>query len=206
LEEQAIKPQTLKLGVVAGMGLLIAAFFVERHYVDAQPANSQPTPAAQFSPEHKTVSDAVRHFLSVRTEPEQPIAFVHKVHVETVELECTDCHLSVARGPQASIPDIRTCWSCHSTTLVDHPEIKKMKEYHDKGQDIPWRRVWGWVEEAHVRFNHAPHIRAEVECATCHGDVSQMTVATRPFEHTMGFCVSCHEQKQASIDCTTCHY
>ena len=58
-------------------------------------------------------------------------------------------------------------------TLAEHPEIRKMKDYYDKGQDIPWQRVWGWVEESHVRFNHAPHIREGIDCTTCHGDVSR---------------------------------
>lgn len=159
-----------------------------------------------FSGSHSSVSEAVLHFFSIRPEASQPIAFVHKVHIESAELTCTDCHFTVERGPRATIPDIRTCWGCHENTLTDHPEIKKIKEYHDKGQDIPWQRVFGWNDEAHVRFNHAPHIRANVECTTCHGDVAQMTVAARTVEHTMGFCVDCHKEKQASLDCQTCHY
>ena len=81
-----------------------------------------------------------------------------------------------------------------------------MKDYYDKGQDIPWQRVWGWVEESHVRFNHAPHIREGIDCTKCHGDVSEMTVATRVIDHTMEFCVSCHRERNAPDDCVTCHY
>ena len=55
-------------------------------------------------------------------------------------------------------------------------------------------------------INHAPHIRAGVECSTCHGDVASMTVAERVVDHTMGFCIDCHKSKQASIDCLACHY
>jgi hypothetical protein len=161
---------------------------------------------AIYSPAHSSVAEAARHFFGIRPEPVQPIAFVHSVHVEQAELTCTDCHPGVTQGPRASIPDIRTCWTCHESTLTDHAEIKKVRAYRDKGQDIPWQRVWGWTEEAHVRFNHAPHIRAQVECTTCHGDVARMRVATRALEHTMEFCVSCHKQRSASIDCVTCHY
>ena len=56
-----------------------------------------------------------------------------------------------------------------------------------------------------MRFNHAPHIRAKVECATCHGDVAKQTVAERIVDHSMGFCVNCHREKKASNDCLTCH-
>jgi hypothetical protein len=33
-----------------------------------------------------------------------------------------------------------------------------------------------------------------------------MTVAERVVDHTMGFCVNCHEQRGASNDCLICHY
>src|SRR5215510_9925548 len=86
-----------------------------------------------FTSAHSSVLEATRHFFGVRPEPEQPIRFVHKVHIEDVQLGCVDCHITVERGPQASIPDIRTCWGCHEETLVDHPEVAKIKAFHDKG-------------------------------------------------------------------------
>jgi hypothetical protein len=186
--------------IALGVTAWVAAQDPFNRSADSDPAESV------FSPAHSSIPQAMSHFFGLRREPRQPIAFVHQVHVEEVQLTCSDCHITAERGPQASIPDIRTCWGCHVNTLTDHPEIKKLKDYYDKGQDIPWQRVWGWVEEAHVRFNHAPHIRKEIDCATCHGDVSKMTVATRAFGHTMGFCVSCHQQNNAPDDCLTCHF
>jgi hypothetical protein len=159
-----------------------------------------------FSPAHSSLGQAVSHFLGYQPDAKQPIAFPHNIHVSEVQLACVDCHISVERGPMASIPDIRTCWNCHATPLTESPEIDKMKTYYDKGQDIPWQRVWGFLEESHVRFNHAPHVRGSIDCSTCHGDVAQMTVATRAVEHTMEFCVSCHRANKAPDDCVTCHY
>ena len=57
-----------------------------------------------------------------------------------------------------------------------------------------------------MRFDHAPHIRAKVECSTCHGNLREQTVARRSVDLNMAFCVNCHKQKQASNDCQTCHY
>jgi hypothetical protein len=71
---------------------------------------------------------------------------------------------------------------------------------------LAWQRVYGYAKEAHVRFDHAPHIRAKVECSTCHGDIAQQTVAQRNVNMTMGFCVNCHTERKASNDCLTCHY
>ena len=84
--------------------------------------------------------------------------------------------------------------------------IQQLTAYYNRHEDVAWQRVYGWNEEAHVRFNHEPHIRAEVACATCHGDVAQMADAKRVVEHTMGFCVACHEARHVSNDCLTCHF
>ena len=43
-------------------------------------------------------------------------------------------------------------------------------------------------------------------CAKCHGDVGSMTDAKRVVDHSMGFCITCHKEKKASIDCVTCHF
>ena len=195
-----------KVAALAIMAASAAVWFAQTASPAQRAGSSPPNSPGEYSPAHKSVFEAIRHFVGYRATPTQPIAFVHRIHVETAELTCIDCHISAERGPQASIPDIRTCWTCHAEIIPDNPEIQKMKAYQESGHDIPWQRVWGWPEEAHVRFNHAPHIRAEVDCATCHGDVATMTVATRPFEQTMGFCLDCHEKQNVSNDCVICHY
>jgi hypothetical protein len=95
---------------------------------------------------------------------------------------------------------------CHSQLATDRPLIKKLAEYEQNGVDLEWRRVYGYTSYSHVRFNHAPHIRARVDCATCHGDVATQTDAERVRDLNMGFCVTCHAERKASNDCLTCHY
>ena len=166
-----------------------------------------PTPSNQvFTTSHKSFGEAVRHFFGIRSEPVQPIAYQHRPHIEKAKLQCEFCHVGVSKGPMASIPGVKDCMVCHQAIATDKPEIMKVAAYEMRGEEIPWQRVYGWTDEAHVRFNHAPHIRAEVQCATCHGDIPQMTVARRVVDHTMGLCVSCHQQRKVSNDCVTCHY
>ena len=76
----------------------------------------------------------------------------------------------------------------------------------DKGTGVPRTGDYGLSHDDHVRVNHAPHIRAKVDCATCHGDLSAQTVARRVVDHTMGFCVTCHNERKAPTDCLTCHF
>jgi hypothetical protein len=164
-----------------------------------------PDPSTVFTPAHATLGAAARDFFAIRSKPEQPIPFPHKTHIDK-KAECVDCHESVAKGPIAGIPSVKTCMICHSQIATDRPLIKQVTGYSDKGVEIPWQRVYGFTREAHVRFNHAPHVRASVDCAACHGDVGKQSVAERVVDHNMGFCVKCHEQKNAPNECLTCHY
>ena len=167
----------------------------------------QPPRDEIFTTEHQTVGDAFAEFFNRRSEPVQPIDFPHHTHIEK-DLTCTDfCHESVTKGPQAGIPGVNTCMICHESIATDKPRIKTITdEYAAKGIEIPWKRVYGFTQSAHVKFNHAPHIRAKVECSTCHGDVAHENTAQRNVEHTMGFCVRCHTEHKAPNDCLTCHY
>jgi len=164
-----------------------------------------PVSDAVFTTAHRSPGEAARHFFNSHPRPQQPLAFPHKTHIEK-KAECTDCHETVERGPVAGIPSVKACMICHSQIATSKPLIKEVTSYSDKGIEIPWQRVYGFYPESHVRFNHAPHIRAKVDCAACHGDVANMTVAERVVDHTMGFCVNCHKQKNASNDCLTCHF
>ncbi len=136
---------------------------------------------------------------------DQPIAYSHKKHI-AMGLQCIDCHSMADIGPAATIPSVAKCMLCHATFGTDKPEVKKIAEYAAKGREIPWQRVYGFEKQALVKFNHAPHVRAKVECATCHGDMTQADTAQKLVNHNMGTCLTCHRQKGASQDCATCHY
>ena len=178
--------------------------------LSAAACGAQPSQVSSsvFTPAHRTTGEAARDFFAIRPTAVQPIPFPHKTHVEKAMLKCTEtCHEAVTKGPIAGIPSVKTCMICHDSIATDRPLIMKItNEYYKKGIDLPWQRVYGFTPEVHVRFNHAPHIRNNVDCTTCHGDVAKGTVATRNVEHTMGFCVDCHRAKKASNDCLTCHY
>jgi hypothetical protein len=159
-----------------------------------------------FTPARATFGQAVRDFYRIRPEPRQPIEFPHNIHVSK-DLTCTDfCHATVTMGPEAGLPSLNTCMVCHQAIATDKPRIMEIAAMAEKGLDLQWQRVYGYPNESHVRFNHAPHIRAGVDCASCHGDVASQTVATRNVNQNMGFCVSCHKERSAPNECVTCHF
>jgi hypothetical protein len=160
-----------------------------------------------FTTARPTLGEAVEDFLGRHErKPDQPLEFPHNVHAGK-EIGCTEyCHEAVTTGAVAGLPSVRTCMICHNTIATDRPRIQRLTAMRERGEDFVWRRVFDYAPEAHVRFNHAPHIRAQVECATCHGPIAQGTVAERNVDMNMGFCVNCHNERKASIDCLTCHF
>jgi hypothetical protein len=158
-----------------------------------------------FTTARPSFAAAVQDFMGRRPIGEQPIEFPHNTHIKN-EISCDMCHEGVMTGPVAGLPGVRTCMICHESIATDRPLIQQITAMRDKGLDLNWSRVYGYVPEAHVRFDHAPHIRAKVECSTCHGNVAEQTVAERSVDLDMGFCVTCHRQNNASIDCLTCHF
>ncbi len=161
--------------------------------------------SAVFTPAHATPAAAVKAFFGSRPDPVQPFDFSHQIHLSKSAV-CTDCHTGVEQGQFASIPNVNTCMICHSQIATEKPLIKQLADMQAKGLDLAWQRVYDYPPQSHVRFEHAPHIRAKVACSTCHGNLAEQTVARRAVNMNMAFCVNCHKEKQASNDCLTCHY
>jgi len=192
------------VGVAASAGAWVAArtvvFSSGQESADSGAPNS-----SVYTPAHHTAREAISDFFDWRMAPIQPVAYTHKAHLAN-GMHCTDCHVGVDTGPEARLPNVQLCMTCHSVIDTDHSEIKKVAAYFSRGELIPWQRVYDYPPEAHVKFNHAPHVRAGVDCKTCHGDMTQQTVAVRAVDLNMGFCLDCHNERQASVDCLTCHF
>jgi len=163
--------------------------------------------AEVFTTARPTLAAAVNDFFGRRPEKvEQPFEFPHNIHARE-QIPCAEyCHESASEGPVAGLPSVRTCLTCHRTVATNRPRIRRMTQMRERGVDFAWQRVFDYPAPSHVRFNHAPHLRAEVECSTCHGNIGAQSVAQRNVEMTMGFCVNCHKERKASIDCLTCHF
>lgn len=140
--------------------------------------------------------------------PKQPIEFDHWQHVtkqDGPQLECTFCHENVDKSSHATIPNVDTCMGCHQTEKADSPEVQKLAAFAEQKQQPPWRRVY-WLEPAaNAYYTHKPHIRAGLECETCHGKIGEMHRVRRVVDQTMGWCIDCHRARNVSNDCYVCH-
>jgi hypothetical protein len=191
---------------VRGRLVAVALIVISAAAVACGRAGAAAAPSSVYTPARETLGAAVNDFLRIRPSVTQPFPFPHQTHVSK-KIACTEyCHESVTKGPVAGLPSIKTCMICHESIATDRPLIQQVTAQSKTGVDFDWKRVYGYAGEAHVRFNHAPHIRAKVECSTCHGAIDQQGVAQRNVDLKMGFCVDCHRSRQAPNECLTCHF
>ena len=139
----------------------------------------------------------------VNAGPLQPIPFSHRLHAGDKKIDCRFCHSYVDRSAHPGIPAVEKCLFCHKYIIANHPEIRKEHNYFDTQTPTPWKKVF-YVPE-HVMFNHERHIKKEVQCESCHGDIAGTDRLVRR-EFKMGFCIKCHREKKANLDCwLSCH-
>lgn len=140
-------------------------------------------------------------------QPEQPIAYSHKIHAGDNGVACVYCHFGAEKGRAAGIPPANVCMNCHK--YVDEGpsgkgEIAKIYAaldynpetgtYGPNQKPIEWVRVHNLPD--HVYFNHSQHVVVgKIECETCHGPVKdEFTVGKQFAPLTMGWCINCHRE------------
>jgi hypothetical protein len=155
---------------------------------------------------------------------EQPIAFRHDIHAGTNQIPCMYCHSSADRSLDAGIPAVQVCAGCHipggsPMVAVDSIGVQQLIAYWREQRPIPWVRIYNLPD--HVRFPHMRHVNAGLECQECHGPVETMREISevydggdsrirygivRPNTLEMGWCINCHREREARVDCFVCHY
>ena len=148
-------------------------------------------------------------------QPEQPIAFSHKIHAGDNGIDCNYCHSSARNSKTSGIPSANVCMNCHanitSGTNTGKIEIQKIydaigynpdtREYIEgyEQKPIQWVRIHNLPDLAY--FNHSQHVSVGgVECQECHGPVQEMDVVYQHSELTMGWCVNCHKETQMKME------
>ncbi len=153
-------------------------------------------------------------------QPDQPIAFSHKIHAGENAVDCNYCHSGARESKSAGVPSANVCMNCH--TYINEgrseegtQEISKIyqaigfdpetKTYIEGYEQIPieWIRIHNLPDLAY--FNHSQHVTVGgVECQTCHGPIQEMEVVEQYSPLTMGWCINCHRETQ--VDTTNNYY
>ena len=135
----------------------------------------------------------------------QPVEFNHRLHVEDVGLECTECHEFAESEAFSGLPTDEICSMCHDEAQGDNPEETKLVGLLSDGRPLEWGRLFRQPE--HVYYSHSRHVSvAGLECERCHAGIASSTrPPLRVRRLTMDDCLECHEDGEAQNDCTTCH-
>jgi len=129
-------------------------------------------------------------YTDVGYQPTQPVAYSHALHAGELRIDCLYCHATVDRAPVAVIPPTKVCMNCHHVVRRDSPKLAPVVASASSGRSIAWVRVHNLPGYAY--FDHRPHLRAGVGCATCHGRIDQMEVVAQAQPLSMGWCLDCH--------------
>ena len=151
--------------------------------------------------------------VSTNYQPDQPIAFSHKLHAGEMQLSCVYCHSGAEKGKVAGIPSANVCMNCHKyvksgpeTGTEEIAKIYKALDYNPETgvygpnqKPIQWVRVHNLPDFAY--FNHSQHfVVGKIECQTCHGPVQDsMTVAKQYSPLTMNWCITCHRETKVNM-------
>ena len=133
----------------------------------------------------------------------QPIPFSHAFHAGELGLDCLYCHRSAHQSPTAGIPSLHLCMGCHQNIEAKQSGIQTLLDHWRQKQPVSWVRLQRLPD--FVYFTHERHLAHGLQCSTCHGEVKQMTSTPRAATYEMGWCLSCHQQREAPRDCLTCH-
>lgn len=155
--------------------------------------------------------------------PEQPIEFSHAVHAGALQIQCLYCHTGADKSQHATVPAVSTCMGCHQwvksgASQGSAEQIARLQEYWDAGESIPWVRIHNLPE--YVQFKHQRHVLAGIACQDCHGPVETMNrvylVPHTSFSPSsaflpaakmeMGWCMDCHDHRNGTQDCVSCHH
>lgn len=136
-------------------------------------------------------------------QPQQPIAYSHKLHAGDLGMDCRYCHHIVEDSAHAGVPPTQTCMNCHAFVRKESPLLSPLRESWRDGTPVPWVRIHKVPDYAF--FNHSAHLNiagqtAAVGCKSCHGRVDQMVEVRQVEPLSMGWCLDCHRQVRDGQD------
>ena len=148
-------------------------------------------------------------------QPEQPIAFSHKIHAGENGIDCNYCHSGARHSKTSGVPSANVCMNCHTyissgtntgteeiakiyTAIGFDPETRTYIEGYEQ-QPIQWVRIHNLPDLAY--FNHSQHVTVgQLECQECHGAIEEMDVVKQSSDLTMGWCIECHRETEVKME------
>jgi len=131
---------------------------------------------------------------------ETDLIFSHQLHSEAVEAPCAACHEAAETSTEPTdnlLPDMETCYGCHSEEDTDCGVC------HKDPENIPeeYPRITDYI----AKFSHAQHYKDEEDCITCHAGIEKSETAEEQHLPSMASCQNCHSDMNKIDYCYDCH-
>ncbi|MFO0724993.1 MAG: cytochrome c3 family protein [Myxococcota bacterium] len=151
-----------------------------------------------------------------------PLKFDHNYHVRPSDdatqtkgegLACTFCHENISDQASAAdrdIPGHSVCENCHGDWIGDEKKPAAIKDCARCHKDLDptgtsTKAKAMAILPPNIKFAHADHVKANIECDKCHARVKDRALATRDDYPTMDRCIACHKEQKVPTECSTCH-
>lgn len=123
--------------------------------------------------------------------------FSHSYHITEAGLECETCHAGITElnAGKRAMPDHDVCVDCHE--VDNDSECGTCHINAVNPEAIPG------MSKYYMAFSHKEHVAQNPECITCHGDLN--IAGNQPSITDMSGCMTCHENKNAPLNCEECH-
>jgi hypothetical protein len=139
-----------------------------------------------------------------------PLIFSHGKHLAR-GAQCATCHPDAATSRSAVdnlIPTEAECRACHPIDRADPdravpgaPTARCRDCHAGWTPGAPVERVY--LTPPPLKFSHAAHGKAA--CASCHGDLTKVDLATARQLPSMASCLACHRDGASERRCADCH-
>ena len=139
-----------------------------------------------------------------------PLTFSHGKHLAR-GTACAACHPAATTSRSAVdnlIPTEAECRACHPIDRADPERVvagappARCRACHPGwSPGVPVEQVY--LTPPPLKFSHAAHAKAP--CASCHGDLTKVDLATTRQLPTMASCLGCHREGASERRCADCH-
>ena len=128
------------------------------------------------------------------------LKFSHKTHLEGAGIGCETCHPGALTSKVAS-DNLRSvhdnCTSCHEE------QVNNQCDYCHKD---PENILAAPEHLRQIHFSHEQHIgMKDVQCTTCHAGLNELEYAGPANMPAMAVCATCHNDRNVSNGCESCH-
>ena len=132
-------------------------------------------------------------------EPEQPIAFSHRLHAGELQISCVYCHTSAETSRHAGVPAASTCMNCHRFVTAPYGALLAESEEASKANRPPRRIVSSELQKLYDALGLDEKMQRDPT-------KTPQPIAWTKVHNLPAFAYFDHRAHvQAGVDCQRCH-